>query len=131
LLLLTWAIASIASLASERSSHWPAVRDAYKAAHPACEACGASGPKADLDVHHILPVSLWPENELDPTNLITLCNKHHCHLMIGHLGDYDAYNPLVREDAAAMLAKVKARPYKCEDKAKFIKQFGAIYQNAP
>jgi hypothetical protein len=122
-LLLAWAAIAVAVFAAERSGKWPAVRDAYLAGHPTCEACGVGGPKADLDIHHILPVSLWPEKELDPSNLITLCNQHHCHLMIGHLGDYDAYNPLVREDAAALLAKIKSRPRQREDRGAFLRQF--------
>jgi hypothetical protein len=66
-------------------------------------------------VHHVLPVS-WPRgvaHELDPSNLITLCGPeaHHCHLMVGHLGDYHSRNPNVVNDAARMLAKIESRPY--------------------
>jgi len=127
LVLLVCAFASPA----ERSGEWKSVRDAHLATHPSCEACGARGAKADVDVHHILPVSIWPERELDSTNLITLCNQHHCHLVIGHLGSYSSYNPLAREDAARQLAKVKSRPANREDKEKFIHRFDVIYQNAP
>jgi len=101
-----------------RSGKWSSVRDAYVAAHPTCEACGA---KRLPTVHHVLPFHLWPEHELDPANLITLCPT--CHLLFGHLGDYKASNPCVREDAARHLAEVKARPYTRDDKAKFIRQF--------
>jgi cytochrome c553 len=109
---------AIAVNASERSGQWRGVRDAYVAAHPTCEACG---DKDAVQVHHVLPFHLWPEKELDPTNLITLCPR--CHIALGHLGDFRAFNPLVRQDAARHLAEVKARPYKREDAARFEKQF--------
>jgi len=44
-------------------------------------------------------------------------------VLIGHLGDTDAHNPRAREDAARMLARVKARPYTREAAEKFQKQF--------
>lgn len=119
------------SEAAERSSKWHAVRDAYFAEHSACEACGISGADADLEVHHILDFRLYPERELDADNLITLCNKHCCHMMIGHLGYHKAFNPCVREDAARHLAEIKARPYTKEDAAKFRKRFSGEYQTAP
>lgn len=95
-----------------RSSHWPAKRAEWLRAHPTCAACGGA---EGLQVHHILPVS-WPggrELELSDSNLITLCTAkgHNCHLWIGHLGDFKSRNPDVRADAAAMLRKIKARPY--------------------
>jgi hypothetical protein len=50
--------------------------------HPACEACGTT---AELNVHHIKPFHIYPELELDHTNLITLCRVHH--FTIGHDSD--------------------------------------------
>lgn len=79
---------------SERSSRWPAVRREYLVTHRTCEACGRS---VDVDVHHIIPVSNDPCRELDPTNLITLCPR--CHLVFGHFGNWQHYNPQVREHA--------------------------------
>jgi 5-methylcytosine-specific restriction enzyme A len=106
LLIAILLVASFANAAeAPRSGHWPSVRAAYLHDHPTCEACGKA---ADLTVHHIVPFHIDPSRELDATNLITLC--HTCHLVFGHLGDYQSYNPNVREDAAAYLAKVKARP---------------------
>jgi 5-methylcytosine-specific restriction endonuclease McrA len=106
-------------VAADRSPQWRSVRDTYAAAHPACEACRA---KAKIHVHHVKPFSLWPESELDAANLISLCDR--CHLLLGHLGDYRAHNPLVREDAARMLARVKARPYTREDVERYTTKFG-------
>lgn len=124
-----WGVVLVACVAvavlagAERSPKWHTTRDAYVAQHPSCEACGAEGGvgvKAN-QVHHVKPVRLWPESELDAGNFITLCPR--CHLLIGHLGDTDAHNPLAREDAARMLARVKARPYTREAAEKFQKQF--------
>jgi 5-methylcytosine-specific restriction endonuclease McrA len=51
---------------------------------------------------------LEPARELDPANLMALCRS--CHLFVGHLGSWESYNPAALEDAAAWLAKIKARP---------------------
>lgn len=87
-------------LGSERSSHWPTVRKHYLQGHPACEACGS---RSDINVHHVVSFHTDPSKELDPTNLITLCRKHH--LEIGHRcsdGHHNwgaCSNPNVRADA--------------------------------
>lgn len=81
-----------------RSPEWPAVAHAHLAKEPACRVCGHQGQ--GLQVHHIKPFHLFPELELDPNNLITLCElrgRDH-HLLIGHLDDWESYNPQVRTD---------------------------------
>jgi outer membrane murein-binding lipoprotein Lpp len=78
-----------------RSSKWSAVRRAFLKIHPECEACGS---RDELNVHHIKPFNVAPELELDPTNLITLCRKHH--FEVGHLGNWRSANATVRQDAA-------------------------------
>jgi 5-methylcytosine-specific restriction endonuclease McrA len=88
-----------------RSGHWPVLRAAWLKEHPACAACGAS---EHLTVHHVVPFQVDPRKELDATNLITLCER--CHLVFGHLGDWQSRNPDVRIDAAAYQAKRQARP---------------------
>lgn len=112
-------VASLASLAADRSPQWSAVRNTYAAVHPTCEACG----ETPIQVHHVKPFRLWPELELelDAANLISLCPR--CHIVFGHLGDTRANNPLVRQDASRHLARVKARPYTREAVARFEKQF--------
>lgn len=93
-----------------RSSHWPAVEHGFLAAHPHCECCSASeAPKAKMQVHHRIPfhyaVALGrPDLELDPRNLITLCETtagdpapNH-HLLLGHLGNFKSDNLHVSED---------------------------------
>lgn len=82
----------------ERSSDWPRVAHEHLAHEPACRVCGHDGE--GLQVHHIKPFHLFPELELDPNNLITLCEvkgRDH-HLLIGHLDDWESYNPAVRTD---------------------------------
>ena len=106
------------AFSAERSPEWELVRAAYITFHPDCEACGG---KNAPQVHHVLPFHLFPELELDPENLITLCRWHH--LALGHLGDFSAYNPLIREDAKRHLERVKMRPTKREDKAVFEQAF--------
>ncbi len=94
----------------ERSSEWPKVRAQHLALHPTCAACGSAHDK--MEVHHKLPFHLDPSKELDPNNLITLCEhpSHICHLIFGHLLDFRSYNPQVEQDAADYLEAVKSRP---------------------
>jgi 5-methylcytosine-specific restriction endonuclease McrA len=92
----------------ERSSKWPALRKHFLEAHPYCAYCGA---RENLQVHHIRPFHLDPTLELDPTNLIVLCETpgidHHLH--IGHLGNFRSEgNPNVKEDCAKHEAEMKA-----------------------
>lgn len=90
--------------ATHRSSRWESVRVAFIKANPTCAACGHKATQ----VHHIQPFHLHPELELDPANLISLCDRDH--LLFGHLGNFESYNVNVRADCAWMLAKIKARP---------------------
>lgn len=80
----------------ERSPHWPAVEKALLKKEPICQACGTD---QHLNVHHIKPFHLYPELELEPTNLITLCmSDTKCHIQLGHGDDFKEYNPNVVED---------------------------------
>ncbi len=98
-----------------RSGKWAAMEKAHLAAYPTCAVCGG---KEHLNVHHIRPYHLYPELELDPDNLITLCEGStcNCHLFFGHLGDFKSYNLNIKADAARMLKARENRPYKREDK---------------
>jgi 5-methylcytosine-specific restriction enzyme A len=80
-----------------RSSRWPTVRKAHLASEPKCQWCGT---KYALEIHHIEPFHLRPELELEPKNLITLCQKPttHCHIKRGHKGCWRDTNPTVREE---------------------------------
>ena len=86
-----------------RSPEWPKVEHAYRKLNPVCECCGSD---KNLNVHHKKPFHLYPQFELDPTNLITLCMDplKECHIKLGHGGDFKDYNPNVVDD----VKKVKA-----------------------
>lgn len=86
-----------------RSPRWDDVRDDHVKKHPTCAACGST---TRLQVHHIKPFHLFRELELDPTNLLTLCEQGdtRCHLRVGHHGSWKKYNENVVQDAAAAFA---------------------------
>jgi 5-methylcytosine-specific restriction endonuclease McrA len=94
------------SFEGNRSSKWPKVRAAHVAKFPRCAACGSL---KQLNVHHVKPVWLYPELELQPPNLITLCEQHH--YTVGHDPDgpfgplkpnWKSWNPSVRLHAETM-----------------------------
>ena len=95
-------------LGNKRSSKWPTVRKHHLQINPTCAVCNG---KSKLEVHHIKPFQKYPELELDPTNLISLCESKSygiiCHLAIGHLGNYKNINPNVIKDAATWNKKLK------------------------
>ena len=95
----------LAALWAGRASQWPTLRREWLASHPACAACGG---RRDVEVHHIRPVHVYPDDELDPANLISLCRVHH--FWHGHLGAWQSWNACVVSDAADFLARVRARP---------------------
>jgi 5-methylcytosine-specific restriction endonuclease McrA len=91
-----------------RSPRWPAVRGAHLKRNPTCAACGT---KDKLEVHHVHPFHLFPNLELEPSNLLTLCETGgNCHLFIGHHKLFKSYNLQARKDAEVLLQKIKARP---------------------
>ena len=92
-----------------RSSQWPKVRAVWLEEHGECVACGQ---KDHLNVHHVIPFNDAPSRELDPDNLVTLCTDGpghcNCHLLFGHLGNYQSKgNPNVRRDAARFREMLK------------------------
>jgi 5-methylcytosine-specific restriction endonuclease McrA len=89
----------------ERSPQWSRVQKEHLLREPACVACGHKG--RGLQVHHVKPFHLHPQLELDPRNLITLCEgrgRDH-HLLLGHLGEWQSYNEHIREDAKRFYRK--------------------------
>lgn len=93
-----------------RSSKWQSVKNKHLLFYGKCSACG--GIK-NLEVHHIKPFHLFPDLELDPLNLLTLCESKklgvHCHLLFGHLGKWSSYNLNVLEDSKTWLIKLNSR----------------------
>lgn len=93
----------------ERSPEWGRVAREHLLREPECVACGYRGRK--LQVHHIKPFHLHPQLELDPDNLITLCEargREH-HLLLGHLDAWDSYNEHIRADAKHFFRKSAAQ----------------------
>lgn len=74
-----------------------------------CAVCGRSD---QVVPHHKKPYHLYPELELDETNLIPLCEGRtvNCHLAVGHLFRWASWNETVESDAAYIRQKVEARP---------------------
>ena len=96
----------------KRSPKWDGVRKQHLKSNPKCEVCGG---KIRINVHHIKPFHTHPELELEPTNLITLCESLsyglNCHLLIGHLGNYKNVNPKSVEDSKIWNSKLKERNF--------------------
>jgi 5-methylcytosine-specific restriction endonuclease McrA len=88
-----------------RSNKWPKVRALHIERENACVACGK---KHWLQVHHIKPVHLFPELELEDSNLLTLCRRHH--FIIGHLEYWKSFNSNVVRDAREWRERIKYRP---------------------
>lgn len=88
-----------------RSSSWSSVRAQHLRHHPSCAVCNKT---KSVHVHHEVPFNIDPSKELEPTNLITLCAKHH--LTFGHLGYWKSYNVHVREDCYEWNRKYVHRP---------------------
>lgn len=105
------------SLRLPRSPDWPALRDKWITEHPTCAACGRN---THLQAHHKVPVHVNRSLELEPANLITLCEhpgddpakpeSEHCHLKLGHLGNWFNYNKNVEIDSRKiMLARYEKK----------------------
>lgn len=87
---------------AKRSPKWPRVRATHLALHNQCALCGN---RKNLEVHHIESFHERPELELEPSNLITLCEDSdapltkglNCHQWCGHLGRWKSINPRVKQ----------------------------------
>lgn len=94
----------------QRHPRWQEIARQHLRRFPTCAACGS---RRNPQVHHIVPVSDWPEGELEPSNLLTLCTSYdygvNCHLYHGHLGDWSRSNPTVIADSLAALQRVTLR----------------------
>ncbi len=88
-----------------RASGWPSLERLHLSKEGFCRVCGTT---KNLQVHHRFPVHRWPEMELDPSNLMTLCAPHH--LLAGHLCSWASWNENVVRDANRWLVKIRSRP---------------------
>ena len=102
---------SLKTFGAIRSNQWPKIRKIHLEKFPNCALCG--GNKI-IEVHHIIPFNIDPSKELDPSNLITLCesgkNGIVCHRSFGHLGNYQSFNTEVIKDAETWKEKLDKRP---------------------
>lgn len=103
-----------------RSPHWEGVEKQFIKDHPNCFACESQDyGKVGVQVHHaITPYHIAilcerPDLELDPRNLVCLCEteknrpaQNH-HLLIGHLKEFESYNPDVLADIKLFFGKTK------------------------
>lgn len=96
---------NVQALATTRSGKWPKLRKKHLESNYYCRACGS---RNNLIPHHIIPVHIDPSLELDPNNLITLCEEKNfnCHLFFGHLRDWRLYNESVVEDSKNWFEKI-------------------------
>jgi 5-methylcytosine-specific restriction enzyme A len=93
-----------------RSGKWPKVRKAHLKLQPYCMGCGCSN-LTQLEAHHIIPFYIDKTQELNPSNLLTLCSsKSRCHFVIGHLSNWTSWNVNVIRDAAIYFAKLEIKP---------------------
>jgi hypothetical protein len=102
-----------------RSTRWPLCRAEHLRLHPACAICGV---KVYVDVHHKIPVHVNRDGELDPGNLITLCDERASrhHFEVGHGGDWRLWNEAVDADAeylSAMYRRIRGMRLKAGDVA--------------
>lgn len=99
------------TLSNPRSNEWPKARKTHLSIEPNCTLCGGN---SKIEVHHIRPFHLHPELELDPKNLVTLCEADtdgvNCHLLFGHLGNFKSFNVDVLQNAAEWSQKIHNRP---------------------
>ena len=97
------------TLTVPRSGKWHKIEKEHLEANPGCAVCGDT---KSVQVHHIFPfhycVALGrPDLELDPKNLISLCetNKKYSeqnhHLILGHYDDFKSSNLDVVKDSRA------------------------------
>jgi 5-methylcytosine-specific restriction endonuclease McrA len=88
-----------------RSGSWPAFRKKHLA-----DSCAICGSKKKLELHHVKPFHKHPELELDPANVITLCEENdvfNCHRIFGHLNNFKGWNPDILSEAKVWAQKLK------------------------
>lgn len=93
-------------LSLPRSPEWKKVRLEHLSKNPRCAVCGNY---KNVVPHHIVPFHVDPSKELDPSNLISLCegDTFNCHLFFGHFRNWTKHNPEVTEDARIWNEKTK------------------------
>ena len=95
----------IQALAIPRSPKWKKLRIQHLKENPKCAVCGSN---KNVVPHHVVPVHIDSSKELDPNNLISLCENRsfNCHLFFGHLKNWSKSNPNIIEDAKIWNSKL-------------------------
>ncbi len=106
---VTLAEEEVRSFGLPRHPSWRRVSKEWLRLNPGCAVCGTENGCVP---HHIYPVHVFPDKELDCLNLITLCPPHH--LFIAHLMSWQSWNEDVVQDARAWARKIATRPEKKE-----------------
>lgn len=96
----------ITALGTPRSGRWRKIRIQHLEKNPQCAVCGSS---EKVVPHHIIPVHIDPSKELDPNNLISLCESKtfNCHLFFGHLKNWSCHNEEIKKDVEFWRNKLK------------------------
>src|SRR5437867_3787002 len=71
------------TLGVARSGQWSRIRKDFLQG----KVCAVCGGTKDLQAHHLQSFHEHPELELDPRNLLAVCEGNHninCHLVVGH-----------------------------------------------
>ena len=89
-----------------RALEWRRIRKEHLKLFNECYVCRK---KTKLQVHHIIPFNIAPDLELNPDNLITLCTNKpvNCHILYGHLGNYQDTNMTCVDDAVYWRRKLR------------------------
>lgn len=86
---------SVGATRSGRSPKWRAVRDRFFRENPRCAFKGCTYDGPHFSVHHLKPYHLFPELELDTSNLVTVCSgddSPNHHLYVAHDGNFRNWN---------------------------------------
>ena len=97
---------SLKTLGATRSPQWNKVRYEFLQG----KVCSVCGRKDNLIAHHKKPFHLFPGEELNPNNLIPLCERPtilNCHLTFGHYGNFKRFNPNIEEEAKEWRKKLQ------------------------
>ena len=75
--------------------------------------CAVCGGTKKLQLHHKIPFHLAPELELERDNVIPLCMAGRfgikCHLLIGHLGNWQRFNTEVETDSVVWNKRLESK----------------------
>ena len=100
-------------------SKWEEFERQYWKKHPDQKYCHVCGETKKIELHHIIPRHIDPSKIFDESNLIPLCK--HDHLVFGHLGNYEWWNPHVVEDAKLIYNLLQKRKEEFKSKHPNIK----------